>query len=573
MKFKDLSVFLEKLEKTSSRIEITKILADLFKKSSPEEIDKIVYLLLGQLAPNYQGIVFNLADRLMIQVLSEAYKIDSKEISKLYKQKGDLGIVAASLAKEKGKNPSVLEIYKCLLEIAGEEGKGSQERKITKMATVLTDLDPLSCRFVTRIPVGRLRLGFSDKTILDALSWMEFGDKRAKESLEKAYVVISDSGLLAKLVKEKGIKKASSSVSPQVGIPVQPMLAQRLKSPDEMIKKMGKVSIEPKFDGVRILIHLKKSGKKHFLRAFTRNLNDVSQMFPELRNISSQISAHEVILDTEAVGIDPRLAQMVNFQETMRRRRKYDLEEFASKIPLRFQVFDILLKDGKNLMTESYIKRREILSRTIRKGKFLVVDENLITTNPNDIRGQHAKWISKGLEGVIVKKAESSYIPGRTGWRWVKMKEAETSKASLADTVDCIVMGYTGGKGKRVGFGVGQFLAGIVDESGGRRIKTITKVGTGLKDEQFRELKKRLSKLEVQEMPKEYEVNKILVPDYWVEPDLVVELAADEITVSPTHSSGFALRFPRLVRFRDDKGPNEATTRAEIKKLFKLQKT
>ena len=149
------------------------------------------------------------------------------------------------------------------------------------------------------------------------------------------------------------------------------------------------------------------------------------------------------------------------------------------------------------------------------------------------------------------------------------MKEEEGRQGRLADTVDCIVMGYTAGKGKRVGFGMGQFLAGVAD---GDVFKTVTKVGTGLTDEQFRQLKSRLTKIEVKEKPKEYQVDKDLHPDFWVAPNVLVELAADEITVSPKHTAGLALRFPRLIQFRDDKSPKDATTLEELHDLFGMQK-
>jgi DNA ligase-1 len=150
------------------------------------------------------------------------------------------------------------------------------------------------------------------------------------------------------------------------------------------------------------------------------------------------------------------------------------------------------------------------------------------------------------------------------------MKQVESSEGKLSDTVDCIVMGYTVGKGKRVGFGLGQFLVGIRD---GDLVKTVTKVGTGLTDDQFRELKTRLEKLKVNEKPKEYVVSKILEPDFWVTPEVIVEIAADDITKSPNHTANFALRFPRLVKFRDDKSFKEATNLKEVEKLFKLQKS
>src|SRR4030066_2466882 len=281
MKFAELAKYLERLEKTSSRIEITKILAELFKKSDSNEIDKIVYLLLGSLAPSYKNIVFNIAERMMLKAIAKAYQKDIENVRDLYKKMGDLGNIAEELSKSKGKSKfeefSVGVIYQKLMAVAQDEGEGSQERKIEQMAEILFKLDPLSVRFIARIPVGKLRLGFSDKTILDALSWMEVGDKSAKGQLEYVYQVLPDIGLLAKEVKDKGIKEATVHAKPVVGVPVSPMLAQRLKDPREMIKKMERVGVEPKLDGLRISIHFKR-GK--FVKAFTRNMNEVSWMFP-----------------------------------------------------------------------------------------------------------------------------------------------------------------------------------------------------------------------------------------------------------------------------------------------------
>ncbi|MGB6839109.1 MAG: ATP-dependent DNA ligase, partial [Microgenomates group bacterium] len=284
---------------------------------------------------------------------------------------------------------------------------------------------------------------------------------------------------------------------------------------------------------------------------------------------SKYIRAKEVILDSEAIGLDEETKALVNFQTTMTRRRKHAIEEAASKVPIKFYVFDVLYKNGKNLMGKTYLERRKVLEKTVREGKLFQIVDYSLTDSPEEISRLNAKKRKEGLEGIMVKKADSAYVPGRTGWRWVKMKEAEKALGKLADTVDCLVMGYSMGRGRRAQFGVGQFLVGVRDKE---EIKTVTKIGTGLTDEQFRELKKRLSKLEVKDKPKEYVVHRNLEPDSWVKSSLVVEIAADEITKSPTHSSSLALRFPRLVRFRDDKSVNQATTLSEVKKLFELQK-
>ncbi len=563
MKFSNLAEYLEKLEKTSSRLEITRILTELFKKTDSKEIDKVVYLSLGILAPNYESVILNLAERMMIRVIAKAYGDSDEKVKAEYKKSGDIGSTAQELGKShkaSGKGLSVTDVYEALLTIAKDNGAGSQERKIDKTAELLKGLDPLSVRFVARIPVGRLRLGFSEKTIIDALS----SEGSSSKEIEEAYNIRPDIGYVARLVKEGDIKAAK----PEVGVPVVPMLSQRLNSTTEMIKKMGEVSVEPKFDGLRIFIHYRK--KDNFLRIFTRNMNAIEiSTFPELNEVARYIKADEAILDSEAIGIDPKREMFLDFQKTIQRRRKHNIEKSASEIPLQFQVFDILLLNGKSLINEPYLARREELKKVVVNGSLLRIDENTVTKDPEVIKKMHQKYLKMGLEGVVVKRANGLYVSGRTGWNWVKMKEEEGRSGRLSDTVDCVIMGYTSGKGKRVGFGVGQFLAGIKE---GDIFKTVTKVGTGLTDEQFRELKARLKSLEVREMPKEYSVNKDLTPDFWVEPKVVVELAADEITVSPKHTAGFALRFPRLVNFRDDKSAEQATTLTELKNIFDLQK-
>lgn len=564
MEFRELAIYLERLEKTASRLEITRILTELFKKADTGEIDKVVYLSLGILAPNYEGVLLNLAEKMMLRTLAKAYQKEVSEVLGLFKKMGDIGSVAQELSKvskTSAENLSVTDVYEKLLQVAKDSGEGSQEGKIIKMADLLGSLDPLSARFVARIPVGRLRLGFSEKTVIDALAGH---DTKLKKEIEEAYNIRPDIGFIARLVKEGNLKAAK----PEVGVPVVPMLAARLNSTSEMIKKMGEVSVEPKFDGLRIFIHYRK--KDNFLRIFTRNMNAIPlETFPELIEVGKYIKAEEVILDTEAIGIDPKREMFLDFQKTIQRRRKHNVEKTAGEIPLQFQVFDIILVDGKSLINTPYIQRREMLEKVVVNGKFLRVDENTLTSDADVIKKFHKKYLKMGLEGVVVKRANGGYVSGRTGWNWVKMKEEEGRQGRLSDTVDCVIMGYTTGKGKRVGFGMGQFLAGVAD---GDSFKTVTKVGTGLTDEQFKELSERLKKLRTEERPKEYVVNKDLYPDFWVTPSVLIELAADEITVSPKHTAGLALRFPRLIQFRDDKSTKDATTVGELHDLFRLQK-
>jgi DNA ligase-1 len=569
MKFARLSDYLIDLEKTSSRIQITEILSRLIKDSDNSEIEPTINLIMGQLAPSFKSIVFNIADNMMLQSLSKAYDIDLIEVKKLYKQSGDLGLTAEKLASSKklqatSHELSISNVYQKLLKIALLEGEGSVDQKINAMADLLKQIDKKSSRFLARIPVGRLRLGFSDKTIIDAVSWSLKGDKSLNKSITNAYEVYPDIAYLTCQIKKSGIS-AISKITPKIGVPVKPMLAARLKSPEDMIKKMDKVAIEPKFDGLRVQIHYQKDKN---IKAFTRNLNEISEMFPELNNLSKYIKASSAILDSEAVGLDPATMKMVDFQHTMQRRRKHEIRGSADKTPIRFQLFDLLLVDNKSLMQKAYIDRRKNLEKIIKTNKTFVVDKKIITDDPEVITDKHSEYLKSGLEGAMIKKIDSNYVSGRTGWRWVKMKEVESSHAKLSDTIDAVIMGYTQGRGKRAQFGLGQFLAGVRQND---NFVTITKVGTGLSEDQLQNLANKLNKITVSQKPKNYEVHKDLEPDYWVEPQVVVELAADEITNSPKHTARLALRFPRLIRLREDKSAFDATTLKELKALSNLQ--
>jgi len=585
MKFLDLARYFEKIEATPSRNQMMEIIAQLLKTASHDEIDQLVYLSLGGLAPKFNRIEFNLADKMVIRAISKATKQSKETVTKNFKSTGDLGQVFQSLSTHTSSNLSIQNVYTKLLATAKDEGQGSQDRKTSTLSELLSSVDKLSGRYIVRIVLGKLRLGFSDKTILDALSFMEHGTKEGRDDLDWAYQVYPDVGRLAKLVKQYGIKNSRSKVSVKLGVPVMPALAQRLKTSKEMIAKMGRVIAEPKFDGTRVQIHFDRNQalevrskqqdqlftdlnieSSYWVKSFTRNLDESSHMFPELQQIGNQLSAESVILDSEAVGYDPQSGKMLPFQMTITRKRKHGIKEAISQVPLKFYVFDILYKNGQSLIQLPLKKRRDILTKTIQSSDGpLIIDDYLITDSPNQLKSYHHHQLEQGLEGAMVKKIDGPYTPGRLGWNWVKFKEAEGSQAKLSDTLDCVVMGYYRGQGKRSQFGIGAFLVGI---RSGSHYLTIAKIGTGLTDEQWREIILRVKNHKSEIKPKQYsDISKILTPDVWVHPHLVVEIAADEITKSPSHSAGFALRFPRLIKFRDDKEPNQVTSIAELKSI------
>ncbi len=610
MKFYRLACFLSKLEKTSSRLEMTEILSQLFKRCSHKEIDKACYLCLGRLAPKYIGIEFNMAEKMIVRTLAVVFKEPIGEITKDYKREGDLGEVAFKFKIKNEKFKSAIQnsklsvggVYQRLLEIAQENGQRSQERKIQKMANLLKELDPLSRKYVVRIPISKLRLGFSDMTVLDALSWSKTRDKSLRKILERAFSVLADIGKIAKIFKAKdivGIRKIKS----EIGVPILPAKAERLKTPEEILEKMdGKCGLEPKYDGFRCQIHFSKEKKisglakeslklfeeqKYFVRIFSRNLDNMTYMFPDVVAAAERLKAKSVILDGEAIAYNPTTGKFLPFQETVQRKRKHGVREKAKQLPLKVFCFDILNLNGKPLLDLPFKKRRNLLERLLAKSKGeekgLVLTKQEIVKKPQDFETFFREVVSEGLEGLMAKRLDTAYQAGARNFNWVKYKAG--MKEGLADTVDCVVMGYYRGRGKRASFGIGAFLVGVIKISNieyqkerERKIEevdqyvTVSKIGTGLTDKQWKEMFKRCEKLRVEKRPKEYKVDKNLFPDVWCLPELVVEIEADTITKSPIHTAGLALRFPRLKRFRDDKDPRQATFLTELERIVKVKK-
>lgn len=587
MKFSEYAKYLQKLEDTTKRLEITDILVDLIKNLEQKEIKPALYLALGELKAPFETERFNIADKMMIRAISEAFNTKSEEIENEYGKSGDLGLVVATLAdKNKTTGSEITQTYNSLLEIAKLEGSGSQEQKVTKTATLLKDTDSTSAKFITRMVLGTTRLGFTELTIVDALSLLVAGDKSAKKQIEQVYKGHPDIGLIAETIVEKGLS-GLKKIKPEVGVPILPQKAQRLPSMKEIIEKMGQVWGEYKFDGTRVQLHMDRgktikpnkleqeglfgaTEERIFIKTFTRNLEETTYQYPDIVEAAKkQIDAKSVVFDGEAIGYDKETGEFLPFQQTIQRKRKHDVKETAAKIPLKYFVFDILYLDGEPLAELPLTERKKLLKKVVKKGETIVVDDHADINNLAELKKYFEQAREKGLEGLILKKPDAPYEAGARNFTWVKLKVADTKL--LDDTVDVVVLGYYFGKGARAQFGIGGFLAGIYDEESGT-FKSITKVGTGLKDDDWHYLKKEADNLAVKNQPKGIDMNKIYNPDVWVRPDLVVELGADEISKSSTHTAGYALRFPRLLKFRDDKRADDCTTLKEIVDLHNMQK-
>jgi len=571
VKFSELAASLDQMEATSSRNELVRILSEVYRASSVNELKPITYLIQGRLAPFFEPVEIGLGERLLITAIAAAYSVPKEEVTKLNRQTGDLGVTAQRLAPASRRQaPSVVEVHQRLARIAAAGGAGSQQDKLDGFTSLLGDLDATSAKHLVRITLGKMRLGIGDPTVLDALSFAKKGDRSLRPVLEAAYNRTSDLGLIARTLWDAG-ETGLDALKVAAGHPLRPQLAERLPNPEAVIKKLGTVGVQPKYDGLRVQIHKNASQ----VSIFSRNLESMTEMFPELVAAASRLKVKNVILDGEAIAYDPDSEEYVPFQETTARRRKEGIQEMAARVPMRAFVFDVMFRDGSDLTPLPYERRFEIVKELLRKSETLIPAPLTTTDSAEVLTRELLDNISRGLEGVVAKRLDSPYQAGARNFNWVKLKR--NTSGQLNDTIDVVLLGSYRGKGKRAEFGAGALLAGVYDSDKDEFV-TISKLGTGLSDQGWREIHERLAKLEVAQKPAR--VNSNFVPDAWLEPAVVVEVLADEITPSPRHTAGmsgdqpgFALRFPRIVSMRTaDKKPEDATSVREIREMFEQQR-
>ncbi|MEA2020309.1 MAG: ATP-dependent DNA ligase [Patescibacteria group bacterium] len=595
MNFSNLCKYFQDLEETSSVTQMVQQLAALFAEADLAETPLIAYLSLGRLKPMYESLEFGLAEKMLYKVLIATYGVGEGKVEALFEERGDLGLVAMELATDLGvgdKGKSVTQVYEKLVEIALEAGRGSQERKIAKLKQLLESVRPESAKYIVRIVLGNMRLGFAEKTLIEALSWLGAGDKSLKQEIEEKYFIYPDIGRIAQKFKEDGIA-GIKDISIRAGVPVQPALCQRGKTAEEIIERMGgKAVAEYKLDGTRVQLHLDRSQEveergqvmfeladiekpKFLVKTFTRNLEETTYMFPEIIKTVGDLELESVILDGEAIAYDPNTGEFLPFQQTMKRKRKYKVSEKAAELPLRFFAFDILFLNGKNYMEQPLISRRKLLESVLEENDTLVITPQEIVTSARDLAQLREQAVERGLEGLVVKHLDSKYEAGSRGYTWLKYKREQRGK--LEDTIDVVVLGYYRGRGRRSELGIGAFLVGVYN-AGKDRIESIAKIGTGLSDKEWREMKDICDENSLREKPRNAVLSKKVIPDIWTAPEVFVEVQADEITRSPVHTAGsqgedagYALRFPRFVRWREDKSLSNITTVQEIRELYKLQ--
>jgi len=578
MEFSIISEMFEMMEKTTKRIELTNILVELLKKTPKKIIPNVVYLLQGIIRPNFEGVELGIAEKLAIHAISKSAGLPIKKIEDDYRECGDLGLTASNMLKIKTQTTFTAEkitverVYETLFKIAKLEGKGSQDLKMKHISSLLNDATPLEAKFVLKILLGTLRLGIAENTVMDALAIAFTGKKENREQIENAYNVSSDLGKVSLIVATDGIdeiKKFKISLFS----PIRPMLADRVQSEKDVIKKMPEqFAAEYKLDGERVQIH-KQSDK---IILFSRRLENITQYYPDIvENIGKSLNVNEGIFEAEIVPINENTGDFLPFQELMHRRRKYKLDEAVSQYPITVNFFDVLYFDKKDCLNLEYSERRKILEQIIHEDNFSKLVPMLFVKNENEIEDFLENSINAGCEGLMLKAPSAPYRAGMRGSNWLKLKREYRNE--LGDSLDLIVIGAYFGRGRRTGLYGTLLLATYNPEKD--NLPSICKVGTGFTDESLDQLYQILSnKVTLKKNPR---IVSEMEADIWFEPELVLEIVASEITLSPIHktgldlirkSSGFALRFPKFTgKIRYEKAVEDASTGEEVFALYKRQ--
>ena len=578
MEFSIIAELFEKMENTSKRIELTNILVELLKKTPKKIIPNVVYLLQGIIRPNFEGVELGVAEKLAIRAISKSSGLPIKKIEDDYRNCGNLGLTASNILKLKTQTTFTAEkitverVYETLFKIANLEGKGSQDLKMKYISSLLNDATPLEAKFVLNILLSTLRLGIAENTVMDALAIGFTGKKEYRKQIEDAYNVSSDLGKVSEVIASEGldgIKKFQISLFN----PVRPMLADRIKSEKEATEKMPvEFAAEYKLDGERVQIH--KQADKIIL--FSRSLENITKYYPDIvENIGNSLDVNEGIFEAEIVAINENTGEFLPFQELMHRRRKYKLKEAVLQYPITVNFFDVLYFDGKNCLNLKYSERRKILENSVKENNFAKLVPMAIVKNENEVEDFLENSINSGCEGLMLKILDAAYRAGIRGGNWLKLKREYRNE--LGDSLDLVVIGAYFGKGRRTGRYGTLLLATYNPEKD--NFPSICKVGTGFTDESLDQLYQILSNKVI--LKKNPRIESEMEADVWFEPELVLEIVASEITLSPIHKTalgtirkgaGLALRFPKFTgKIRIEKGSEDASTDEEVYSLYKGQ--
>jgi len=558
MMYSEFVELYESLAATSKRLEKVAIMAVFLKKLKEKGKSEWIFLLKGRVVPEYDSREIGISGQLTIKAIAKALGIPQETIVERYRKVGDLGVIAQDLTEKKkqvtlfSKKLSVSKVFENIKKLVSIEGKGTVDKKMSLIAEIIGDASPNEAKYIVRTLLSDLRIGVADGIIRDSISLAFFPDEpEMNTKIQEAYDLANDFSIVfqAAIKGKEEFKKIT--VTP--GKPINVMLAVKAKDIDEAFEICGKpAAFEYKYDGFRLTIH-KYHGE---ITLFTRRLENVSIQFPDVvKAIKENIKADSFILDAEVVGYDPKTKKYLPFQAISQRiKRKYYIEKLLSQLPVELNIFDVLYYNGQSTLELKFIDRRKIIEKIVSTRRLIIRPaKQIVTSDVKKAQEFYEESLEIGEEGVMIKKIDAPYQQGRKVGYMAKLKP------ELKD-LDLVIVGAEYGSGKRGGW----LTSYIVACKNQDEFLEIGKVSSGLKE------------IEGQEGATTYEeMTRLLKPlieeekgNYVkIKPKIVVSVTYQNIQKSPSYSSGYALRFPRIATYRPDKGIKEIESLKDIEKL------
>jgi len=519
--YADLAETCEALSRLSARGDKVAQVVKLLRRLSPEEAAAAALLLIGRTTPEGG---------------EERLEVNAAAVFELLRE-------SCQSVLTYGEPPTILDVWATLRKVAGLRGPGSRARKLDLLRGLIHRMSEVERRWFLKQLMGEMQHGVNEGLLTEAVAELTGAPL---EIVQRAYMLLGRIGDLVEVAVRHG-RGGLESVRLELFRPLRPMLAEVCHDVVELLKEAGEpVALEYKYDGARVQVHVREDA----VRIFSRRLSDVTDSLPDVvEQVRGCIQGvREAVLDGEVVAVD-EAGRPMPFQELLRRfRRIRDVLRERARIPLHLWLFDILYLNGEELLERPYIERRRILEAVVDPRHLAPM---IITSSPEDALRFMEGAIKEGHEGLMIKRLNSTYKPGRREKLWLKLKPAES--------LDLVIVAADWGHGRRTGWLSNYHLAAYNPETGS--FEVVGKTFKGLTDEEFEWITKRL--LEIMIDDDGYTVR--------VEPRIVVEVAYNEIQRSPKYASGYALRFARILRIREDKRPEEADTIQRIRELYARQ--
>ncbi|XP_054881259.1 DNA ligase 1 [Poeciliopsis prolifica] len=604
----------EKIEEDSGRLRNIETLSNLLRSVlllSPDDLLCCVYLCLNQLGPAYLGMELGVGETVLMKAVAQATGRHLDKIKAEAQEKGDLGLVAESSRSNQRTmfQPASLTaggVFKKLKEIASMSGNSAMNKKIDIIKGLFVACRFSEARYIVRSLAGKLRIGLAEQSVLAALSQavcltppgqgfppavIDAGKGMSAESrrawieeksliLKQTYCEMPNYDVIIPVLLKTGIDQLPKHCKLTPGVPLRPMLAHPTKGVGEVMKRFDEAAFtcEYKYDGERAQIHILESGE---VRIFSRNQEDNTSKYPDIISRVPKVKKDSVVscvLDTEAVAWDREKKQIQPFQVLTTRKRK-DVDASEIKVQVCVYAFDLLYLNGESLVRQPLCRRRELLreSFTEVEGEFLFA-RSIDSRDTDAIAEFLEQSVRDSCEGLMVKTLEkdATYEIAKRSHNWLKLKKDYLD--GVGDTMDLCVIGAYLGKGKRTGT-YGGFLLACYDEDN-EEFQSVCKIGTGFKDEDLEQHYKFLKEHILAKPRPYYRVDQSAEPDVWLDAVQVWEVKCADLSLSPVYKAamgmvdaekGISLRFPRFLRIRDDKKPEDATTGAQIADLYKKQ--